>query len=365
METFICEICGKEFNEWRKDKRTIQNAPIPRFCSRGCSSVFANSKSNGGFKKGHTFNKKENGWDCSCGSHFKLRRELIQHKKTCSFFRHTKSGKVLNLENAWKKNHEKAGNCKYCGQYKKSGSGLTFHEKHCKENPDYIPSILKGKERDSFFKEKVSQGMKKAHAEGRASNWGKLRNRLQPSYPEKWLIDKIEKVFNDKNYIREMSFNKFSLDFAWIDKQLCIEMDGSQHDFDEKQIRRDKEKDKLLEETGWKVLRLRWLDCFHSPKEAIRIAKEFVDNGTIIPFEKRWISKKEQHKKIIKEKYGVEKVDNSYWDTEYERRLNLIKDYDKKKYGWVSQAIKETSLTKRQIERTCNHFNIEYRTKNK
>lgn len=64
------------------------------------------------------------------------------------------------------------------------------------------------------------------------------------------------------------------------------------------------------------------------------------------------------NKKLEKQKKIEE--NNRIW----EERLSVIEKYDKTKWGWISQAVKETGLTKRQIENTCKHFDIEFRTKN-
>lgn len=48
------------------------------------------------------------------------------------------------------------------------------------------------------------------------------------------------------------------LDFAWINKKKCIEIDGQQHQTDEKRKESDIKKDDLLKQNGWKVLRLSW-----------------------------------------------------------------------------------------------------------
>jgi len=68
--------------------------------------------------------------------------------------------------------------------------------------------------------------MTKAHKEGRAHNIGESRWNNEPSYPERWFMKVIENEFEDKNYTREYPFHRFSLDFAWIEKKKCIEIDG-------------------------------------------------------------------------------------------------------------------------------------------
>lgn len=81
----------------------------------------------------------------------------------------------------------------------------------------------------------------------------------------------------------------------------------------------------------------------------------------------RITSSQKRHRKKMLEKYGTEtpgripwpKLDENIW----KNRLELIKDYDKTKFGWIEKVIKETGLSRRQIERTCERFDIEFRTR--
>ena len=121
--------------------------------------------------------------------------------------------------------------------------------------------------------------MKLAHKEGRAHNIGQCRWNCKHSYPETWLIRVLENEFQlreNYDYRTEYPFGKYSLDFAWPDKRICIEVDGEQHDIDIKQKERDKNKDALLLEKGWKELRIPWKSCYASPKEWINKIKEFL-----------------------------------------------------------------------------------------
>lgn len=128
-------------------------------------------------------------------------------------------------------------------------------------------------------KQKISASMKKAHAEGRAHNIGDCRWNNKPSYPEEWFITMMRNEFGqevDKDYYREVPFHRFSLDFAWPDKKLCIEIDGEQHERFQEQKERDVQKDKLLNEEGWKELRKSWKDIFNNPKIFIEEVKIFL-----------------------------------------------------------------------------------------
>lgn len=139
------------------------------------------------------------------------------------------------------------------------------------------PSQL-GKKATDEHRKHISEGMKKAHAEGRAHNIGECRWNNSPSWPEQWFITVIENEFQDKNFKREFPFYKFSLDFAWIDKKRCIEIDGEQHDRSEEQKRRDLEKDTLLKENGWELLRMPWKEVYKDTKLWIEKARAFIDN---------------------------------------------------------------------------------------
>lgn len=140
----------------------------------------------------------------------------------------------------------------------------------------YIPSWT-GKHHTNEQKQQVSCAMKKAHKEGRAHNIGESRWNNEPSYPEKWFMTVIANEFDDKNYIREYPFHRYSLDFAWIDKKKCIEIDGEQHQRFDEYKERDKRKDVLLKEEGWQILRLNWKELkYTNTKNLIQLANNFI-----------------------------------------------------------------------------------------
>lgn len=209
--------------------------------------------------------------------------------------------------------------CKFCGKECKNGNSLRNHERLCRENPNrqisaiiaynasehkgcnhytkakelglpkpYISDETRakfrtfaGKTHTEETKKKISESMKKAQKEGRAWNIGRSRWNNEHSWPEKWFISVLENELGQKeniDYLTEMPFNKYSLDFAWPDKKLCIEIDGKQHQ-EEIQKKRDFEKDKLLNENGWTIFRIIWKDCYSVPKKYIEQAKALIMGG--------------------------------------------------------------------------------------
>ena len=125
---------------------------------------------------------------------------------------------------------------------------------------------------------KISNSMKKAHEEGRASNIGYRKHLGLPSYPEEFFMKVIKNEFNDKNYEYNKQFYKYKIDFAWENKKRAIEIDGSQHERYANIKISDIKKDVLLKQYGWDVLRIKWKDMFNNTKKWIKIAKKFIDS---------------------------------------------------------------------------------------
>jgi very-short-patch-repair endonuclease len=190
------------------------------------------------------------------------------------------------------------------------------------------------------------------------------------SYPEKFFETAINNNFIDKNYTREHHVGKYWCDFAWIEKQRYIEIDGQQHERNPYQKQHDREKDAFLEGCGWIGLRIPWKNLIYDTHGVIEKAKSFIDNGEVIPDFQRY-AYLTNHQKRMLEKYGVSnpgkygvpfygrvKKPYEYWKT----RLALLDKYDKKSYGWIQKAHIETGLSIPIIRNTCNRFGIQWRT---
>lgn len=226
------------------------------FCSRSCQGKYA--VKNG---KTHEGTYPYGTWRCNvCGFIAESRAKL---------FKHTKTHRLNSNSKCWNKGLTKETDprikkgCETYSQRVKAGL--------------IIPS-QKGKPVSDDVKRKISESMKKAHAEGRAHNIGTCRWNNEPSYPEQFFMKVIHNEFSNKNYQREFSFYKYSLDFAWVDQRKVIEIDGEQHERFEEYKLRDKQKDKLLSENGWSILRIKWKDMMKETKYWINIAKNFIDN---------------------------------------------------------------------------------------
>ena len=140
--------------------------------------------------------------------------------------------------------------CKNCnGRLKRSiqkfcsiSCSLEYRKTHKDEYNDYY--------------EKLRMAMKKRVKNGTHSGW-KSRNKITPSYPEKYFIE----VFTNMNiqYEREKKMGKYFIDFAFSDKKIAVEIDGKQHLLPLRK-RMDKKKDSFLMQNGWKVIRIQWIN---------------------------------------------------------------------------------------------------------
>lgn len=238
-----CENCHKEHDG---------SYGSGRFCSKQCRGAFTAK-----MPKKHLRNQPYE--CCYCHEIIYGRNALARHKKAKHPEMHCK---------VWNKGKTKENDLRIA-------KASSTYKQHLQEGKIHI--WCEGKHLSLSQKQQISKSMKKAHLEGRAHNIGECRWNNEPSWPEKWFMQVIENEFEDKNYEREIPFHRFSLDFVWKHKKCVIEIDGEQHYRDKAQIARDKEKDRLLKEEGWKELRLDWRWVCKYTKEAIKLAKEFID----------------------------------------------------------------------------------------
>lgn len=292
LSDMICETCGKEHDG---------SYGSGRFCSFSCKQKFASKdaikksaqtiKAKYGIKCkcdhcGKSFlSKKElrthlphcekrirfgslkhGNWKCEvCEDVFETRRKLCSHKKEQGHYTYKGASRIEN------------GFCKFCERKFSTINAISFHEKHCLKNPNRIS--YKGHRHSDETRKKLSEHMKKLHAEGNAFSWADLSKRKEPSWPEKWFIEALKNEFGyleNKDYEREIKFYTFSLDFVFPGKKV-IEIDGSQHKRSEYQKDCDRRKDEKLKQDGWKELRIDWDECFKNPKETLQSVKAFLE----------------------------------------------------------------------------------------
>lgn len=85
-------------------------------------------------------------------------------------------------------------------------------------------------------------------------------------------------MIENVDYKTEFPFYKYSLDFAWPDKKICIEIDGDQHQRFQEQRFRDLQKDSYLKDEGWIEIRRSWKYIFNNTKRFIAEIKNILGN---------------------------------------------------------------------------------------
>lgn len=275
-------------------------------------------------------------------------------------------------------------NCKFCGKLCKNILSIRAHERTCPANPDrkYVSHTVghtawnKGLTKETSEKiQHIAQSCSKA-LKGRAGHkhteetkkllsmirkqqiadnggvWWNSRSKCKRSYAEEWTKHILENETNDIKFYEEYHIGKWFLDFAWPDRKIGLEIDGSQHEWPERQ-RMDTEKDAYCTSQGWKILRLKWSDISMNKPQAIQIIKKFVLTSEIVDYEF-------QHK-LTKVKKGYYHLPDNVWN---ERKMMMINSgIDMSKFGWQSKMVNHTGLTKRVIERTIEHFYDEFKDK--
>lgn len=249
---YVCKFCGIEITNVGSNIKVHEDT-----CLKNPNRIDFSIKGLG--RKA-----KSDGWECiGCGCIFRVRRDLEAHHKLCS-----KYIESINKSSTYDKLIYK---CEFCDrELYTTKAGITNHLKQCKCNPNCVThkmSIEQRKLRSSIMKAK--------HQLGIAPTLADLRKSCKPSYPETWFMRMIESENIDSSYIREYKFFTFSLDFAWIDKKIAVEVDGRFHKISDYQKDCDTRKDALLSENGWHVLRIDWEYCFHHTKQTIDLIKKF------------------------------------------------------------------------------------------
>lgn len=142
--------------------------------------------------------------------------------------------------------------CKYCGitRYVRRTT-MSRHESHCNKNPNKRPYYTYTMSEEG--RKHISEGMKLAHKEGRASSWIGKRKR---SYAEQSWFN----IFSKENIEFENNYHvhPYWLDFAWPDKKIYFEVDGRTHYTTEGKLH-DEKRTNFLKEHGWMLIgRCNW-----------------------------------------------------------------------------------------------------------
>jgi len=236
--------------------------------------------------------------------------------------------------------------CKYCNDNAKIVRGLKYRvtcgSLQCistdlkqRKHSDKTKEILR-KKRFNYLKKK-----------NKNTSW-QTHHRREMSYLENWFYENIVKEYNlceKYDIIYEYPFYPYFIDFAFLNIKLAVELDGGTH-FKKNgdRIQRDLDKNKLLLNNGWSILRINYQESNENKIQEFlnflknidilnpKVLQSKIFKGSIRKItNKNHLSKNEYLKKIKKESFIRE-----------ERNIEIVNksDIDFSKYGWRKKIAK-------------------------
>ena len=208
--------------------------------------------------------------------------------------------------------------------------------------------------------------------------FGKRANK-KLSFLEQWFIDKViiehnlinnYLIINEYKITNENKTSSYSLDFAFINIKLDVELDGRCHfNNGEDRCKFDKIRDEFLLKNKWNIYRISFWDVEHNEKETIEKFISLLKTNNFIYDKTYYLRNKIITNNEFKKQYERQKCkecikeQNKKKKLEYkEKQKNILQDLEKNsnidfsKYGWVNLANKY--LINKDIKITQLHRHI-------
>jgi len=182
----------------------------------------------------------------------------------------------------------------------------------CSKNPkvnetkNKIRNKLKGKKLPEETKRKISKSRTKFLLENPEMIPYKLNHSSEMSFPEKTFKKYLEK-YKIEGWVYNYSFSIYSLDFAFPEWKLDVEIDGKTH-LNEKVKLKDKRRDDFLNKKGWSVIRFTTKEVRENIYNCINKVLKIINSEKIIEIPKEFLEKslikieKEKQKTLKKKK---------------------------------------------------------------
>lgn len=338
-QKLTCEFCGE--SKWYKQCGFAMHLRICK-CNPNRRPL-----ENNGNKNIYKYSKHKSDytiWKCKdCNICFETKAKLYDH-------RHEVHGIVRNKI------------CKKCDKHYELT--LVKHNKEC-------IAINHSHKHTEETKKIISEKLKKYYKDNPDKHFWKNNTKFKSNPCEKLKVLLKERGYKFEEEYSDIRWNKnYSLDIAFLDKKIAIEINGNQHYkrngllTEYYQIRHD-----YLTNLGWIILEIHYSWCFKNDKlEEIFNA---IENGKEIDISEHVLLYTNKKLKNCKEKIKKEYITNGgqldnigrmnskmISRREWERRKNLLLNAktDMTKFGWVGKMEKETNMTKHMIEDILEHF---------
>lgn len=232
MKNNICENCGNEHDG---------SYGSGRFCSDHCRRVYSGKHVNINGKQKCNFRGKHKAsygtWKCEqCNIVFETRMKLQEHNHQVH---------PVQDGSSWNKGLTKESDARIAKYVQTNISRDTYGK------------VWRGKHLSVEHRAKTSASMKKFYKEHPDLVPYKLHHSSKESYPEKYFNELFAKE-NISGFKRDYYVDGYYLDYAFVDKKIDFEVDGSQHYVDPRIVKHDKVRTQHLESLGWKTFRIDW-----------------------------------------------------------------------------------------------------------
>ena len=254
--------------------------------------------------------------------------------------------------------------CEYCNKEAKLYRGITYR-KTCGGDECKLKAN-RGRRHSPESREKMRLKKLEYYKNNPDKRCPFMRNRK--SYIEKLFINLIQEESLDKKYdiINEYYIYPYSIDFAFENIKVAIELDGEFHLKQEKQDS-DKRKDKLLLSLGWRILRIGSRDIKENYVNIKQQVLNFLNNTDII-YDKKYgemlsyieykkIQKKIKNEKLIERKRQKNLEKRNKLNGQ-KRQILKILNKNENKFGIIKIIADEMELSHSHIRRLTSKLGI-------
>jgi len=251
-------------------------------------------------------------------------------------------------------------NCIYCGKNLENIADKANHVRWCKSNPKrnfYIETLNKSRKK-KIKKFKIEQGKERSclhckrefknmhafschmsHINGNHPGWNHINSDInRRSYPEKYFISvlKLEGLFKRYQIKEKFSVYPYFLDFAFLDKMVCLEIDGYQHYASQQAIDHDKKRDEILISKGWRVYRINWSSYQKAESRHLEFEKflNFLDSSDNYS-SYNYLESIKKTKRTRKEYINQKMIERRKYNKE--NYQYLISNFDFNSKGWIKK----------------------------
>lgn len=272
-------------------------------------------------------------WKCKdCNESFETKAKMYEHRHEVHKIKTRDRSKV----------------CEFCKEQYKGTKRA--HWKVC-PNKRHLKDFRWTEEEKKMLSEK-----RKAYLKEHSDEHPWKRNTKFKSEPCEHLKNILKQKFEfEEEYTDSRWEHNYSIDVAFLDKKLAIEVNGNQHYTNEGKLNTYfQNRHDYLVKQGWIVLEVHYSWCYKEDKIQEMVAAiensieiDLTEHELLFTYKQKTLEERNKEKEQIRQKNKEKR------NEEIEKRKEQILNsgVDLTKFGWVDKVSKITKLTRRQIAR--------------